>query len=108
MTSISFGLACLGFVLLSVSLKRHYLKAWPHSADFQRWALINRSAGYACVALSALPCFKQYGLWIGLVLWVSLWAAAAFLQAMLLTYWPRSSLLFGGASVALVLVGLLS
>ncbi len=108
MTSISFGLACLGFVLLSLSLKRHYLKVWPDSDNFPRWMLINRIAGYGCVALSALPCFKQYGFWIGLVLWISLWAAAAFVQAMLLTYWPKRSLLFGGASVVLVVVGLLA
>jgi hypothetical protein len=108
MTSISFGLACLGFILLSLSLKRHYLKVWPQSENFQRWYLTNRLTGYGLVALSALPCFKLYGFWIGLVLWISLWAAAAFMQAILLTYWPKRSLLLGGASIALVVLGLLS
>jgi uncharacterized membrane protein YfbV (UPF0208 family) len=108
MTCISFGLACIGFVLLSLSLKRHYQQVWPDAAGFQRWRLPNRIAGYCLVAMSLLPCVSIHGLWIGMILWISIAAAAALLQAMLLTYWPRRSLLFSGFGMALVVAGLLS
>ena len=108
MTSIAFGLACTGFILLSLSMKRHYHQVWPRSRNFASWCFRNRIAGYACIALALIPCVLQSGLWIGLVLWISIWAAAAFVQSMLLTYWPQRSLLFGGASIMLVLIGLLA
>jgi len=107
MGSIGFGLACLGFIALSLSMKRHYRQVWPGSTSFATWYLRNRVAGYLLVALSLLPCIAQEGLWIGLVLWLSILAGAAFVQTFLLTYWPARSWLFGGASVALVFIGLL-
>ncbi len=107
MSSIAFGIACIGFILLSLSMKRHYRQVWPDSAAFDSWYLRNRMAGYACVAVSLVPCLMQYGLWIGLVLWISTLALAAFLQSLLLTYWPERSPLFGGAGLALVVAGLL-
>ena len=107
MTSIGFGLGCIGFILLSVSMRRHYHQVWPASRNFGRWYLRSRIAGYACIALALIPCVLQSGLWLGLVLWISILAAAAFLQAILLTWSPQRSLLFGGASVVLVVTGLL-
>ncbi len=107
MSSIGFGLACLGFILLSLSMRRHYRQAWPASENFAVWRLRNRLAGYALVAVALIPCVLQEGLWIGLVLWLSILAGAAFLQTILLTYWPARSWFFGGASVALVCAGLL-
>ncbi|MES2625224.1 MAG: DUF3325 domain-containing protein [Pseudomonadota bacterium] len=108
MTSISFGLACIGFVLLSLSMKRHYQQVWPQNAGFPRWSLPNRVAGYLLVGLSLIPCVKLDGFGIGLVLWMSILAAAAFLQAMLLTYFPQRSLLFSGVGLLLIVVGWLS
>ena len=108
MISISFGLACIGFILLSLSQKRHYLRVFPDSGNFQRACPVNRTAGYALVVLSAVPCVLLRGWWIGTVLWVSIWALAAFLQAMLLTYRPSMSLVFGGGGLALVILGLLA
>jgi hypothetical protein len=108
MISISFGLACIGFVLLSVSLNRHYQQVWPANTNFPRWRLLNRIGGYCLVALSLLPCLQLHGFGVAVVLWLSVLAAAAFLQAMLLTYWPTRSLLFGCAGMALVVGGLLS
>lgn len=108
MTNIAFGLACIGMVLLSLSLKRHYCQVWPDSPNFATWQLRNRGAGYGCIGLSLLPCVLLKGLWIGLVLWISMLALAAFLQTLLLTYWPARSLLFGAAGMALVFVGLLA
>jgi hypothetical protein len=108
MIAISFGLCCAGFILLSLSMKRHFMQAWPRSNNFSQWSLRNRSAGYLCIAASGLVCIQVLGLWIGLVLWISEWALAAFLQALLLTYSPQRSLMFGGASVALILLGLMT
>lgn len=107
MLSIGFGLACLGIVLISLSLKRHYLQVWPQNENFRRWRLLYRIAGYLCIGLSLLPCILADDVWIGLVMWTSMLAAAAFLQAMLLTYWPRRSLWFAAMAVVLITVGLL-
>jgi hypothetical protein len=108
MICVSFGLACIGFVLLSLAMNRHYQQVWPANANFLRWRLPNRIAGYCLVSLSLLPCLKLHGSGIAIVLWLSVLAAAAFLQAMLLTYWPKRSPLFGGAGLALIVVGMLS
>lgn len=106
MSSIGFGLACLGFIVLSLSMQRHYRQVWPDSPHFERWKLPNRVAGYALVFLALLPCVLQEGPWPGLVLWISMLAGAAFLQTFLLTYRPGESWLFGGASVVLIVAGL--
>jgi hypothetical protein len=104
MSAVSFGLACIGCILLSLSLKRHYRQLWPDVTHYQRWY---RVAGYACILLSAIPCFVLSGWWIGLVLWVSVLAAAALAQAMLLTYRPQHSAVFGGLGAVLIVAGLL-
>lgn len=108
MISLGFGLACIGFILLSLSLKRHFRQVWPHSQTFKQWLLLNRVAGYSCTLVAIVPCILARGLWIGMVLWLSILAAAAFLQAMLLSYYPQRSVLFAGVSLVLVAVGLLS
>lgn len=67
--------------------------------------MISIGFGLSCIG------FMLRGIWIGLVLWTSMLAAAAFLQAMLLTYCPkRSVLLLGSASMGMgmVMLGLLS
>lgn len=107
MSSLGFGLACLGLIVLSLSMKRHYLQAWPDSRHFEKWKVPNRVFGYALVFLSLLPCVLLEGPWIGLVLWLSMLAGAAFLQTFVLTYRPSESWLFGSASVVLIVVGLL-
>lgn len=98
----------MGFVFLSLSLKRHYLQVCSANNDFLRWRLLNRIAGYALVTLSLLPCMVSNSPGVGLVLWLSILAAAAFLQAMLLTYWPKRCLMFSAASMVLIIVGILA
>ena len=105
---IGFGLACCGCFLLSISLKRHFLQVWPDSGQFERRYMPARTAGYACIALSLVACSLARGIWIGLVLWPSMLALAAFVQAMLLTWLPRQSTLFGVAGACLVLAGTLA
>jgi hypothetical protein len=105
--SIGLGLACLGCLLLSLSLRRHYRQVFADLDAYPRrlWPL--RIAGYACALLALWPCVLLCGPWVGLVLWVSMVALAAFVQIMLLTYRPQVSALFGGFSVALIALGLL-
>ena len=102
----ALGLACLGCVLLSLSLKRHYKQVFADLADFERRSLPLRTVGYVCVLLSLFPCVSAVGLWVGLVLWLSIVALAAMLQAQLLAWRPKDTPRFGGLSLMLVLLGL--
>ncbi|MEJ0100412.1 MAG: DUF3325 domain-containing protein [Pseudomonadota bacterium] len=107
MTSIAFGLTCLGCLLLSLSLRRHYRQVMADESAFERrrWPL--RWSGYAVLALALWPCIRDVGLWIGIILWLSMIALAAFAQIMLLTYRPRANAVFGVFGVALIAAGLL-
>lgn len=108
MMSLSFGLSCIGFILLSLSLKRHYQQVWKQTEKYQHWLLLNRVLGYSCIFLVLAPCVLARGLWIGLILWLAILAAAAFIQAMVLSYYPQRSILFGGASLFLMAAGFFS
>jgi hypothetical protein len=57
------------------------------------------------VLLALWPCVRESGLPIGLCLWLSLLALAAFTQIMLLTYRPRVVPMFGALGAALILLG---
>lgn len=108
MTLLAFGLAYLGCILLSLSLKRHYRQVWPESQSFERWRLLNRLTGYGGIFLSLAPCVVFRGLWIGLVLWLSILAMAAFMQTMLLAWRPQYSVLYGSAGLLMILGGMLA
>jgi hypothetical protein len=105
---MGFGLVCVGCLLLSLSLRRHYRQVFadPSGYEGRVWAL--RAGGYACLALALWPCIRASGLAMGLILWLSMVALAAFVQILLLTYRPQRSALFGGFGVALIVVGLLA
>ncbi len=107
MASIAFGLACLGCLLLSLSLRRNYRRVFDDHDAYPLRAWPRRAAGYGCALLALCPCMRLSGLWMGLILWLSLFALAAFLQIMLLTYRPRSSAAFGCFGAALIAAGLL-
>src|SRR5262245_43912308 len=96
---------CVGCLLLSVSLRRHYRQVFTDESSFEalRWPL--RAAGYALVMLALWPCMLASGPAIGIALWISLLALAAFTQIMLLTYRPRGSAVFGGFGIALITLG---
>jgi hypothetical protein len=106
MTSIALGLACLGCILLSLSLRRHYKQVFADQSVFERRSLPMRVVGYACVLLSLIPCIATAGVGIGLVLWLSVLALAAMLQALLLTYRPQDNARFGGLSLLLIVLGM--
>ena len=107
MASIAFGLTCLGCLLLSLSLRRHYRQVFADESSFDRrmWPL--RWSGYALVSLALWPSILAAGLWVGIILWLSMVALAAFAQIMLLTYRPRADAAFGVFGVALIAAGLL-
>ncbi len=107
MTSIAFGLTCLGCLLLSLSLRRHYRQVFADESAFERRMWLLRWSGYAILALALWPCIREAGLWIGIILWLSMIAPAAFVQIMLLTYRPRANAVFGVFGVALIAAGLL-
>lgn len=107
MSGVAFGLASLGCMLLSLSLPHHFRHVWPESTDYSQWVLCNRLLGFILVCVALVPCVLAYGMGPGLLVWIAILALAALAQALLLTYWPRRSLLFSGASVALVVAGLL-
>lgn len=104
---MALGLACLGCLLLSLSLRRHYRQVFADESAFGRrmWPL--RWSGYALASLALWPCVLAAGLWVGIILWLSMVALAAFAQIMLLTYRPRADAAFGVFSVALIAVGIL-
>jgi len=106
-TASALGLACLACLLLALSLRRHYRQVFADEAAYPRRLWLLRWSGYGCMALALWPCTRELGLWIGIVLWLSLLALAAFLQILLLTYRPRGSLAFGACGVALLALGLL-
>src|SRR5262245_42383489 len=101
------GLMCLGCLLLSLSLRRHYRQVFSDESRYESrlWPL--RIAGYALALLSLWPCVREFGAPIGTCLWLSVLALAAFVQIMLLTYRPRVVAVFGACGVALVALGAL-
>lgn len=88
MASIAFGLLIVGCLLLSVSLRRHYRQVFADESSYERRKWLLRVTGYACVLLALWPCVREFGAPIGVCLWLSILALAAFLQIMLLTYSP--------------------
>ncbi len=107
MASIAFGLTCLGCLLLSLSLRRHYRQVFVDESGYERHRWPMRAAGYACLLLALWPCVRDSGGPIGVTLWISMVSLAAFVMILLLTYRPRSSGAFGGFSAALIALGLL-
>ena len=105
LASIAFGLTCLGCLLLSLSLRRHYRQVFTDESTYERrmWPL--RWSGYVLVSLALWPSILESGLWVGIILWLSLVALAAFIQIMLLTYRPRADAMFGVFGVALIAAG---
>jgi hypothetical protein len=104
---IALGLTCLGCLLLSLSQRRHYRRVFADESTYARRQRPLRWSGYAIVFLALWPCVLHSGVWIGLILWLSLVALAAFLQILLLTYRPRAAATSAAAGAALVALGLL-
>jgi hypothetical protein len=107
-TSIALGLLCLGCVLLSLSLRRHYREVLPDESRYadRKWPL--RWAGYAALALALWPAMLAAGAWVGMVLWLSMLALAAMAQLLLLTYRPHAMPMMVALGIGFVAAGLLA
>lgn len=107
LASIALGLMCVGCLLLSLSLRRHYGRVFTDESAYEsrRWLL--RGTGYAALLIALWPCISALGAPIGICLWLSNVALAAFTQIMLLTYRPRATAVFGGVGAVLIALGLL-
>jgi hypothetical protein len=94
-------------LFLSLSLRRHYRQVFADDSAYVRrkWPL--RVSGYICTLLALWPCVLEFRWAIGICVWLSILALAAFLQIMLLTYRPASTAVLGCLGVALIALGLL-
>lgn len=86
MAGVAVVLTMLGCLMLSLSLRRHYRQVFADEASYERRLWPMRIAGYALVLLGLWPCILMSGAPIGICLWLSILALAAFLQIMVLTY----------------------
>ncbi len=86
MASLALALTILGCLLLSLSLRRHYRQAFGDDSGYEQRLWPMRIAGYGLVLLALWPCIRLFGAPIGICLWLSVLALAAFLQIMWLTY----------------------
>lgn len=89
MVLIALGLTLPGCLLLSLSLRRHYRQAFGDDRAYALRLWPMRIAGYAMTALALVPCVLLHGAPIGICLWLSIVALAAFFVIMLLTYRPE-------------------
>jgi hypothetical protein len=107
MANIALGLICLGCLFLSLSLRRHYRQVFAEESAYEKrkWPL--RVSGFGCTLLALWPAVREFGWAIGICVWLSILALAAFLQIMLLTYRPKGTALFGCFGAVLVALGLL-
>jgi hypothetical protein len=89
MVIIALGLMFAGCLLLSLSMRRHYRQVFADESGYAErlWPL--RIVGYALVLLALWPCTRLFGAPIGICLWLSILALAAFGVIMLLTYRPQ-------------------
>lgn len=108
MSSAAFGLACFGCMLLGFSLRRHYRHVWPGSTDYSQWCTFNRTLGCVFLFLALVPAIVAYGTWRGLGVWIGVLVLAALVQSLLLTLWPTRKWYISGASIALVVAGVLA
>jgi len=90
MMASGFLLSQLGFVFLSLTLKRHRKEVWPTLTRLsQTKTRIVKAAGLLCVLLATALSIDTYGWSRGLVLecaWLSL---AGCFVSLLLSYRPR-------------------
>jgi Protein of unknown function (DUF3325) len=88
MAIIAVCLSSIGCLLLSLSLRRNFRQMVGDDAAYRRRLWPMRIAGYGCVLLALWPCILEAGPWIGITLWIAIFALSAFLQIMLQTYRP--------------------
>ena len=90
MILFSFILSFVGFVALSLAMKRHsdQIRAEGNSLSVKQ-KIVSRVIGFACLIAACGLCMKSEGTSVGLVYWTGILAAVALLQTLLLSYRPQ-------------------
>ncbi len=87
MIIISFSIIFMGFLLISLSMKQHYLQTFSqYTMLSKKQSMILRFIGYAFLSLAGWLCIHDLGLSLGLVYWTGLLTVASMIQALLLAY----------------------
>lgn len=87
MIIISFSIVFMGFLLISLSMKRHYVQVFSKDAMLSnRQNRLLRFTGYAGLGIAGWLCIHDLGIGLGLVYWTGLLTVAAMIQALLLAY----------------------
>lgn len=94
MLLLEISLTLIGFIALSLSMKRHLLQTQSlrlqaqhkNNAKQQMWFF--RVVGSFCLLLSASFCIANHNIAVGLVFWLGLMTLTALLQSLLLSYRP--------------------
>lgn len=90
MILLAFTLTFIGFLALSLSMKRHFLQYRPQHINTSLPPIfLFRIIGYLLLIFAATLCMVDQGVAVGLVFWVGLITLAALLQSLLLTYRPQ-------------------
>lgn len=90
MILLSFIFTFIGFVILSLAMKRHFKQLMPtQGAISKQQTLIFRLTGSSCLFGAALLAMFNQGVGLGLTYWAGLLMFAALLQVLLLNYHPK-------------------
>ncbi len=90
MIALSFMLVFMGFIALSLAMKRHFLQICPQIKKCPEWQVTTfRVIGCICLVSACLLCVISQGLAVGLVYWTGLLTIAALVQTLLLAYRPQ-------------------
>ena len=102
---ISLGGALIAFMLLSLSLRRHYLQVWPEGICTSLQLKACRFTGFGLLFLSLLPLMWTLPTSLALVSWFAILALAAFSLALVLSYIPERLPYIPVIAIALMLIG---
>lgn len=80
----------IGFIALSLSMKRHFKQCYPQrKIPSLKLLFVFRVGGYISLIISMYLCIIAQAFGLGLVLWFGLLTIVALLQSLLLTYKPQ-------------------
>lgn len=105
MIGLSFALAFVGFVALSLAMKRHFSQLQPRGKKLSpQQVVVFRIVGYLCLLLAGVLCIMAQGVAVGLVLWIGIVTVAALLQSLLLTYRPKKVMMISLLTLAVGII----
>lgn len=83
-------LVFMGCILLSLSIKRHYVSLIGQPKNFDKFgAMLFRVCGFLCLIFSFTLLFDLYGFSLGLVYLAATFTVASLIQTLLLSYLVR-------------------